>query len=107
MPSDACLTEPYRPFSIQVLTDLNTELGVRSSLRSRGDIDHEASETDGVVVGHPPFFLKAKDVLQAGSDKRRKGAARLQRLLGEASIVLGQVFLPQESVGLGHVRDAQ
>jgi hypothetical protein len=54
----------YSPGSIEKLSDFHLFLGIGSSLRPRGDINHETSQTSRIIIADGVVIAKADDPIQ-------------------------------------------
>ena len=52
MASDAMSLKPHRPSPVEVLADQDAAAGITATARPRREIDDQAAEADGVVIGH-------------------------------------------------------
>ena len=106
MLSDARIIQPDGPCAVKVLTDLYAALSVGFSVGSRRDIDRQASQTDGVVVGDGGFISEADPQTAIGSLDFSEDGTGLCRGFGEACVVARQKGRFQPDVGRVDVGDA-
>jgi len=98
--SDALSLEPNRPSSVEVLADQDAAAGVAAAARSRREIDDQATEADGVVVGHGGFVGEGDELIALGSIDFAEGRTGELWPLGEAGVETIEVDGLQPGVGL-------
>jgi hypothetical protein len=98
--SDTVSLEPDRPSSVEVLTDQDAAAGVAAAAGSRGEIDDQAAEANGVVIGHGGLVgERDEEIALSGMDFTEGGTGEFG-LLGEAGVEAIQIDGLQPSVGL-------
>src|SRR5512137_556795 len=105
MPGDPDLIQPDCPNAIQVLADQDPPSGIAPSIRSRRDIDEEAAEPDGVIIGDGGLVGEADLMVALGGRDFAEHRAGLVRVLGEAPIVAVDVSRIEPLVSLIDVGD--
>jgi hypothetical protein len=98
--SDAVFLEPDRPSSIEVLADQDAATGVAAAARSRREIDDQAAEADGIVVGHGSLVGEGDKLIALGGIDFAEGRTGELRPLGEAGVEAIKVDGFQPDVGL-------
>jgi hypothetical protein len=99
--------EPDRPGSIEVLADQDAAAGVAAAARSRREIDEQAAEADGVVVGHGGFVGEGDELIALGGIDFAEGRTGELWPLGEAGVEAIKVDGLQPDVGLIELGDVR
>jgi hypothetical protein len=109
MAADAAALEPDRPSSIVVLANQDAAASVAATARSGREIDDQAAEADGVVVGHSGLIGEGDELIALGGADFSEGRPGELWSLGEAVVEAIEVDGLQPGVGridLGNVLQA-
>jgi hypothetical protein len=105
MSSDTVSLEPDRPGSVEVLADQDAMSGVAAAARPRWEIDDQAAEADGVVVGHGGFVSEGDELIALGGIDFTEGGTGKIWPLGEARVEAIKIDGLQPGVGLIDLSD--
>jgi hypothetical protein len=99
MASDAVSLEPDRPSSVEVLADQDAAAGIAAAAMARREVDDQAAEADGVVIGHSGLVGEGDELIALGGADFAEGRPGELWPLGEAGVETIEVNGLQPGVG--------